>query len=278
MSGDRARRRPACRARRRGRRSRAPRGRGAGCASSSAIDALAELAGGGAVGQAPLDHRLAGEGFERHRVEHRLQHAPAVHDGGRRRAVLPGLVVGDAQRACRRRAARRGRSSRAARKPASPTRDRLAHRGRRRGAASSGRPKASSKRSAPTARRRARPCSSNHSRRSRRRPSISSSPHALDGRRQVVVGRASHRGDGPVELPARAGGVAGRERQHAVLHERAEERRLDLVEQAAARQRIEPLQRRRSRRAAPAGRSPRAGTGTGTRRSAAAPTASRGAP
>ncbi len=65
--------------------------------SSSAIGRSVKPPGGGAVRQAPFGHGLAGQGLERHGVEHRLQHASAVDDGGRRRAVLAGLVVGDPQ-------------------------------------------------------------------------------------------------------------------------------------------------------------------------------------
>ena len=93
--------RPGTRARWRGRRPRARAGPSCARSGSSCTVCCGEPAGLGAVIEPAGRHRLAGHLLDHEAVEHRLQRLPAVHRRRRPGAVLPRLVIGDAQRARR---------------------------------------------------------------------------------------------------------------------------------------------------------------------------------
>ena len=68
--------------------------------TSSGIGCVEKPPARGAVRQPPFLDRHRRQALERQAVQHRLQHLAAVDDGGELRAVLAGLVIGDAHDRC----------------------------------------------------------------------------------------------------------------------------------------------------------------------------------
>ena len=201
-----------------------------------------ELAGGRAVREPALLHQVPRQALEREAVEHRLQDATTVHDGGQGRAVLPRLVIGDAHD--RRARLALDEVDRTAQQETSVHACRLGDR-----------------RLVPVlvvrhAERQLEPLGHPGPAASDQlvvEPAIEVAGHrldlvapdALDGGGELVARVFGDPGDGPPQRAARGRQPGLVDRKLAVLLQHAQELGLDGVEQAAARQRIEVLQRRR---------------------------------
>ena len=200
---------------------------------------LAVVAGRRAVPQPAFVDDVARQRFERQSVEHRLQHLSAVHDCRPRRAIPAGLVIGDAQRVRARIAL--DQIDRAAQMKAAVDDRRRRH--RRRIARFVGRQAERELEALGHPVHIARELLEPEQQVAANRGDLVD-PDAIDRRRELVGGRLRHLRDDPLELLLRGRQTRRGDRQLVVLLQRAVELRLDLVKQAPARQRIQPLQRR----------------------------------